>query len=459
MKTFVLRSNILLLATFLFPLSLAGGCSDDEPEIAVARADAALDGAAPDAGSDLGSDLGTEAGSNDASAPDAAPGDALAAAPQAAVGIAVLSSDRKSTALSLLALDGTQVSKDQCFHSGSQSPQLTAALSGDVVLPSTPQPRNEIAVIDRKNGTITWLAPASCEVLRQMNVGPGFASNPYDLVAGLPGGKGYVARYGTNPGNPAEGSDLLIIDSDKATARGTIDLRAQVPAVAAPQGKPLLPDPTHLVFAAGRVYVLLNNLSADYETTGMGRLVAIDPATDLVAGTIDLPGLSNCGALQAFTGAGGDTLVVGCSGPFSAGPAQIDSAGVAWVDLSRSPAEVKVVKSQPFGRPVSGFDVGVLDTTIGFTVVSGDFGMPPTDAVWSFDFKGGAPHKIHESDSSFSLSLTIDRDRRRLYILDAGKADPKVHILSLPAGGTPTETGAFVSNQTAGLPPRLLALY
>ena len=438
-------------------------CSDDEPAGAPAadRADASPDTSGDASAGDATTALPIDGGASDIVVDDndAAAADAQGAPTTlASAGIAILSGDRKSTALSLLALDGTSLAMDQCFHSGSQAPQLSAALSGDVVLPSAPQPNNEIALIDRKNGTITWLSPATCAVLRQMNVGPGFASNPFDLVGGLPGGKGYVARYNTDPGNPAIGSDLLIISTDKAAATGRIDLRAYAPAVT-PPSSPLLPDPTRFATAAGKVYVLLNNLSADYNAAGIGRLVTIDPATDAVVGTIDLPGLQNCGALQALAGATGDVLVVGCAGPFSAGPAQIDSAGVAWIDLAQSPPAVTVVKATAFGRPVSGFDVGVQDPALAFTVVSGDFGMPPSDAVWAFDFQGGAPRKIYESDSSFSLSLTLDRDRRRLFVLDAGMAAPRVHIFALPIGGAPAEAAALVSNPTAGLPPRVLALY
>ena len=192
--------------------------------------------------------------------------------------------------------------------------------------------------------------------------------------------------------------------------------------------------------------------------------MVIDPATDAVTGSIDLPGLSNCsGALApVLQPAGTKALVVGCSGLFAAGDKQIDEAGVAWIDLSKTPAAVSVVKAAGFGRPVSGFDVGALDNTLGFTVVSGNFGAPPTDAIWAFDFQGGAPRKLYEAGSSFSLSLTLDRDRRRLYVLDAAKADPRVHIFTLPAGtasGMPVDSAAFISNPTTGLPPRVLALY
>jgi hypothetical protein len=448
------------LTSVLLASVLAAACSDDEPTAAPAsdRADASPDAIADAAnaadGTADGGATDIVVNDNDASVADAQ----VAPTGLAPAGIAILSSDRKSTALSLLALDGTTLAMDQCFHSGSQAPQLSAALSGDVVLPSAPQPRNEIALVDRKNGTITWLDPATCAVLRQMNVGPGFASNPYDLVGGLPGGKGYVARYNTDPGNPAIGSDLLIIDTATAAATGRIDLRAFAPAVTPPTS-PLLPDPVRFATAKGLVYVLLNNLSADYSAAGDGRLVVIDPTTDAAVGTIDLPGLQNCGALQAVAQPTADALVVGCSGSFSAGPAQIDNAGVAWIDLAQSPPLVTVVKSAPFGRPVSGFDVGVLDPALAFTVVSGEFGKPPTDAVWAFDFQGGAPRRFYESDSSFSLSLTLDRDRRRLFVLDAGASAPRVHIFALPIGGAPTEAATLISNPTAGLPPRVLALY
>ena len=97
-----------------------------------------------------------------------------------------------------------------------------------------------------------------------MNVGDGFSANPQDVVAGLPGGKAYVTRYGRNPAKPEEGSDLLVIDPPGRRRRGRIALPA--PAPAAPPGQDRLAPPTRAPCAiAGKLYVALNNLSDDFE--------------------------------------------------------------------------------------------------------------------------------------------------------------------------------------------------
>src|SRR3712207_9574400 len=38
---------------------------------------------------------------------------------------------------------------------------------------SEPQPNHELVLIDRRNATLTWVAPNTCEVSRQLNVGEG----------------------------------------------------------------------------------------------------------------------------------------------------------------------------------------------------------------------------------------------------------------------------------------------
>jgi hypothetical protein len=428
-------------------LALLGACDDGDAPPSPERTDAASDARTDVVSSEVG-----DAGATDATT------DVGSEAPVATrtPGVVILSSDRKSTSISIGAIEGTGLVNNNCLHSGSASPKLSAALSGDVVLPSAPQPSHEIALVDRENSTITWAAPDTCEVLRQMNVGTGFAANPYDLI-GAPGDKGYVPRYKSNPGNPAEGSDVLVINTATATVTGRIDLRASAGPSAAP-AMPVLPFPTRGVLAGGKVYIALNNFSVDYSVAGPGRLVVIDPATDTVTGTIDLGGLKNCGAVDLAAGPNGPALAVGCNGPFSDGPAQIDSAGIAWVDLSVSPPAVTVVKAAPFARPVSGFEVAALDPSFGATVVPGDFGMPPNDAVFVFDFTGGAPRKLYEGSTSFSLSIGFDHQRQLLYVLDATMNAPRVHVYRLPIAAGAQPSVSYLSN-LVGLPPRQIQLY
>jgi hypothetical protein len=372
----------------------------------------------------------------------------------APAGLAIVNSDRMTTTISLVALGGTSVATDKCIGSGSAGAQLSAALSGDVVLPSQTQPGNELVVVDRKNGVLTWVDPASCQVRRQLNAGSGWASNPHDLVGGLPGGKGYVTRQGRNPAK-AEGNDILVIDTARGEATGRIDLGPWATPSDTP-GKTILPFPSRAAAIGDRVYVVLNNLSEAYDAAGAGRVLVIDPARDEVVQAIELPGLKNCGTLEAARQAdGSDALAVSCGGPYSDGDRQIDSAGVAWVDLGKSPPAVTIVPAAGFGRPVSSFDLVVLDSGAAFTVINGD-GMMAHDAVWGFDFTsaGGAPRKLYDGGSSYVLAIAGDGARGTLYVLDAAKAQPQVHVLK--ADGSKV---ASFSSSSSGLPPRTLALY
>jgi hypothetical protein len=372
-------------------------------------------------------------------------------------GIAVVGSDYKSTVISLVDPVSGRVVRDRCLDSGSRAPQLSAALSGDVTLPSEPQPEHELLVIDRAASTLTWLDPARCQVLRQMSVGQGFSSNPQDVVAG-PGDKAYVTRYNRNPGRTDEGSDLLVIDRRQATVLGRIALPAPTPAEL-PAGLAVDPRPTRALRIGDRLYVTLNNLSDDFAAATAGRLAVIDTNRDAVVSTIDLPGLKNCGALLRAPGpSGGEALVAGCAGVYGDGPNQIDSAGFAWIDPSGATPTVQLVPGRTFERTVSGSMLAVVGAQLAFTVLAGDLSGPATDAVWAFDFRGGKPRKILDGAGAFVLALALGRAPDRLYVLDATPADPRVRVFAIAADGVVTADGSFVASDV-GLPPRHLGFY
>jgi hypothetical protein len=366
-------------------------------------------------------------------------------------------SDYTSTVISLVDPATGAVVRDRCFDSGSRSPQLSAALSGDVTLPSEPQPDHELVIIDRKNGTLTWLDSQSCQVLRQMNVGDGFSANPQDMVPG-PGNKAYVTRYDRHPGRPDDGSDLLVIDRVRAVPIQRIPL--PTPAVSdLPAGTVVSPRPARALRIGDSLFVALNNLSDDFEAAAPGRVAVIDTTRDVVAASIELPGLKNCSALTRAPGRRGEALVVGCTGVYSDGPRQIDTAGFAWVDLDTQPPTVTVVPSRRFEKTVSGSVLAVARADLAFTVLAGDLAGPSSDAVWAFDFAGGAPRKVLEGSGAFVLSLAVDRTAARLYVLDAQKSQPGVRVFGLGADGQLAPAGSFVASPATGLPPRHLAFY
>lgn len=421
----------------------AGACADDEGEPPVGN-DASA--AAPD-----GSGTASDGGSSDDAGVEVRTG--APAGPGPATGLAVLSSDLTMvTSLSLIPLGGTTLARDACLHSGTQSPALSAALSGDVTLPSQPQSAGELLVIDRGANVLTWIDPAVCTVRRQMNVGMGFAANPSDVVD-LGAGKAYVLRYLARPSSD-EGSDILIIDPAGTRALGRIDLRPHTPTAT---GATILPMPARAVWAGGKVYVALNALSADYKAAAQGRVVVVDPAADSVAGTIDLPGLKNCGGIESLPEA--NALVVSCGGPFSDGDKRIDSSGLAWIDLAATPPQVSVVRAAMVGRPISGFSVAPLSETRAFVLTEGDFAGPAKDTLWAVDMKAGAATKIHEGSGGFVMSYQLDRVRKLLYVGDASDKDPKIIVFGDVEAAVPAKRGELKSNPMAGLPPRAFGFY
>jgi hypothetical protein len=117
------------------------------------------------------------------------------------------------------------------------------------------------------------------------------------------------------------------------------------------------------------------------------------------------------------------------------------------------------VRSQGFGRPVSGFEVHALSKAQAFTVVPGEFMGTATDALWSFSFDGSAaPAMLFAAGESFVLSAHLDRDAKVLYALDATKADPKVRVFSV-AGAAASKTADIVASPTTMLPPQQMAWY
>jgi hypothetical protein len=420
-----------LLSLSLLPVLFAA-CTDETPSLP----DAAV--TSPDAGA---ADAGAaEAGSPDGTAPQSL-GDAGAdAGPTGPQGLVVLHSDYKTTLVSLVDPATNAVIKDDCIDSGSKTPTLTASLSGDVVAPTQAQPTKDVVLIDRLNSTLTWVAPSTCAVTRQVNVGEGKMANPQDVLP-VSDKKVYVPRYS------ADTSDLLVLDPSTGTITGHIDLKGQAPSMT------VLANPSRGVVTNGKAYVVLTALSADSKTGAPGRVVVVDPATDAVTGSIDLT-LKNCGSIAALDKA----LVVGCGGVFG-DPNQMMDSGVALIDLSATPPTVKVVAAKDFGRALSPFDVGAVSPSLAFAITGGDFSNTPPDQLWAFDFAGGAPRKILDGKAAFTLSgLQVDAARKKLFIADGDMKTPKLHVLDLSTPASITVQSS-VTTAAGGLPPRYTAWY
>ncbi|MCB9557617.1 MAG: hypothetical protein H6707_16025 [Deltaproteobacteria bacterium] len=448
----------VLSAAFLSVLTLTACASDDKP--------IQTDGGGADLKLSDASIVGDGATQTDGAAHDGLSGDGLTADAgtqplqlPVAIGLVAINSDYQTSSLALIDAKTNAVTKDDCVNSGTTSPQLTAALSGDLALPSQPLPGNKLVIIDRKNATLTWVNPQSCAVDRQINVGTGFAANPQDLV--VVNGKIYVARLEKNtkptadPKDYDDGSDLLIVDDKTGSIDGRIDLSSYATTAA----KPVWPRPSRLLVANGKIYVSLNNLGPNYaaDEFGHGRVLEIDPGTNTVSKTFDLPSLSNCVGLSVSAQPGG--LVLVCNGNFMAAK-QLDDSGVAWIPLQAGAPPQKVVLAKAAGGPL-GFS---LISTLGpdKTVVStaGDFSGTPPDRLFVVDFARDKATHFFDGTGGFVLqSAVVNPLTQQLYVAQADAKTPLVKVFDLSKAGQPVVGADIKASAKTGLPTQLIGWY
>lgn len=372
--------------------------------------------------------------------------------PSPGVGLVVVNSDFTSTSLALLDQDG-QVSHGNCIDSGTRPPGTTLALSGDVVVPSQAQPDHLVVAIDRTNSALTWIDPATCKPLRQLDVSTGFFANPHDMIA-VSATKAYVTRYERNANPTADpndgGDDLLIIDPSVPKVTGRIALGSYATA-ATVQARP-----DRVWLADGKLFVLLNNISGTFGAIGPGRVVVVDPATDAVTGMIDLP-LKNCGGLSFV--AATRTLVVACGGDFTTAD-QAASSGVVYIDTATA-AVTRSVGVAPFdGRPLAGYSGSAYRGALGFGVTFGEpMAGTPKDQFWLLDVAAGTASPLIQAKASFTYGgVAVDPARQRVYVADGDPAKPRLQVFGYSNPASPTQQPAIDASPT-GLPTRELAWY
>lgn len=375
-------------------------------------------------------------------------------------GLAVINSDYASTSITLLDPATGAVANDHCIDSGARPPGTTTALSGDVVLPSAPQRDHAIVAIDRSNGVLTWLDPADCAASHQLDVSTGFSANPHDVIA-VSATKAYVTRYEKNarpsadPDDFDDGDDLLIIDPSIPKVTGRIALS---PYAAPLAGKTIQARPDRARLIDGKLYVALNDISGDFQAMSNGRVAVVDPATDTVTGTIDVPELSNCGSLSYV--AATHTLVVSCAGDYTQADPSLTS-GLAYIDLAPSPpVETKHQLAAAFGGRALGAYSGIAnDGALGFAVTAGVFGGDPKDQLWRFDVATGAATKITDATDSFVFgTVLIDADHEQVFLTDAAADLPRVRIYDYASAAVTAKT-PVTPDPKHGLPPREIAWY
>jgi DNA-binding beta-propeller fold protein YncE len=310
----------------------------------------------------------------------------------------VLDTDYASTNVSVLSTAGAVLS-GSLISSGVKPPGLSAALSGDVILPFSTPLSGDLVLIDQKNDAIDWIDPTSAAVIAQISVATGFDADPTDYLEVAPG-KAYVTRYDTNttPGmQPFDaGGDVLILDATQHTVTGRIDLTN-------PDDGTLLPRAYRMLLVGGQVWVSLERLDVTYMTAGDERIAGIDPATDTRTFTLDLMGLENCGGLALSPS--GKVVAVACGGsPTST--SDTAHSGLVTLDATKTPP---VILER---YPVATTFGGALAPTLAFAsetlvvgVVYGDSSVMPArnDVGFTLDLTSGTATKLVDAGMPFKL--------------------------------------------------------
>ncbi|HEU4386112.1 MAG TPA: hypothetical protein VFR85_21685 [Anaeromyxobacteraceae bacterium] len=210
-----------------------------------------------------------------------------------------------------------KVSTITILTQGQYGPDLEFLASGNGLLYVSNAAANVLDVID----------PAAGRVVDEIPLGAG----AFPAGIHLAGAKAYLALNGTD--------EVAVVDvSASATCLappcGAVSKRIALPAsLAGAGGRPM---PARLAAVAGRLYLTLWNLKADFTPAGNGRLAAIDLATDelvTAAGFFPIDLGSGC-QNPADVAAQGQVLYVTC-GFFPYGsPGTISGAGIVPVDVS-----------------------------------------------------------------------------------------------------------------------------
>ncbi len=377
-------------------------------------------------------------------------------------GFAVVSSDFQSTSVGLVARDGT-VLVPSLLSSGSAAPELSAALGGDVVLPTMAPGGDELVLLDRYPASvITWVDVRSATVRGQLSVATGFLSNPHDYVAMAPD-RAYVTRFESNAAPGSEpfdaGGDLLELDPDGLAIVGRIPLE---PALEGEPGAPL-PRPDRAVRVGERILVLLGGYSADFCASAAARLVAVDPQAAAIEETLVLGGVHGCSGLALSPD--GSELALACTGEWNCDGVP-DPAGSAVVRVRTAPplTELGRTAAAELGEGPVGMSVSYASPSRLVFTTLGRFGDAATpaldDALVELDLDDGTHHtRLRSAGTPFTLGdVSCDARCGVCLAADAGRDGGVLqHFVVSDSGlGEPT---AIALGDGIGLPPRHVATF
>jgi hypothetical protein len=306
-----------------------------------------------------------------------------------------------SSGIALLDEEGALLEGDY-INSGTEAPGLSAALVGDIALPTSPCDPTLLTVLGRSGGE--YVLQVNVEegfVERQVKTqgeggGTAFSSNPHDILC-LDDDRAIVSRHGVNAGVDADdidrGDDLAVLDLAKGKVTSRVDLGEFHGTVSVigedekeAEEKTFASPDLILRVGEGHALVGLARLSQAFNAHPEGMALVLD-LEDLSVAPVALEGLANCGSVYAIPGRE-NAGVVQCVGVPYGDPA---SAGLAIVSVSNGKGKVEHVYQAPEGEaPIySG------PTPIGGTrVIAGAANFTDPDEVYVLDLATGEAQKL-----------------------------------------------------------------
>lgn len=377
-------------------------------------------------------------------------------------GFAVVGSDFTSSTVSLLSVSGATVSAS-FISSASSDPGLSAALGGDLALPSTALTGPELLVIDRfPTSVLTWVDLQSASVRSQLSVATGFSSNPHDYVP-FSATKAFVPRFEPNLMSglaPFDaGNDVLIVNPRSSSVEGSIDL---TPAFAA-EPREVYPRADRALMAGGKLRVLTLGLNADFTARADSRLITIDPETNAIEGVLILEGMTSCGS--AALSPDGAELAIACGGDAARDSAEgLSDSGVVLVDVADVPAEARRWTSAGLGvGQVNKLAWTSADQVAMLTLgrFNADFSAAEArDEARTLNVHNGGLSDAWLSSAPFNLGdVACALADSVCLVADAETEGGVVHRLSIGSQGEVSVVGRVKPDTGSGLPPRWIGTY
>lgn len=374
-------------------------------------------------------------------------------------GFVVVNTDYESASVSLIDIDGEVIS-ESFISSSSAGAGLSAALSGDVVLPSTPVSGKELVLIDRA-GVLSWVNLADAEVRAQLSVATGFSSNPHDYVP-VSQTLAYVTRFGGNANAGKEsfdaGNDVLVIDPSVPEITARIDLGP----VVKDENDGILPRADRAVMAGGKLRVLSVAISADFTEQAESRLVTIDPQTNRIADIAIIEGMSNCGGLSLSPV--GHQLAIACNGAYGQDPVDgFPDSGIVIFDTSDEPEELARFAASALGGEQLGTVEFATSTVVAYITVGrynedrSAMAAPDTVRLLDLEMSKGGDAVLETEDEPFQFGdVRCIPSELVCLVTDAETDGGVVQRLRLNADGALQDVQTLKADRRLGLPPRYL---